>query len=199
MAEGTNGGWCFGIASASAKIQIPGLVGPYTDFAVQAFSDSTNPDERGNRILLPFPATLAGVMIASTRGGTPDTNDDYSVTLYTDILGSPSGTPLNFDGEVGLGFMNIWLPLAPVDLAAGTVYGLATKSLGAGGHQMIRYDYAANADLGWGCGVDFYSITRNNSSGAFTADTAKVYAIYPVFSHLDSGFGARARSMVGVM
>ena len=198
LSGATNSGWCFGVAGATNKLIVPGFIGPFTSCALQAFSDSTNPDERGNRFSLEHPATIFGCSVANTCGSAPDSGEEFTTDLYTDVVGSPSSQmSVAIDPfKMGGGYLNLWLQFdAPVDLDAGTVYGLALKAAGAGNQNFLRYDYDLNASLAWHCGTSFYSITRNNSSGAFTADDAKVYAIYPVFSRLDDGTGGSGGGM----
>jgi hypothetical protein len=148
---------------------------------------------------LEHPGKIVGCILADIPSSAPDSTNDFTLSLYTDVLGTPASQMSISPGATNLqGVLNNWLLFdADVTLAANTVYGLAIKADSTGNRQMVRYDYAANADLAWHAGVEIYSITRNNGSGAFTAGNANVYAIYPIFSALDDGTGGGSTVFVG--
>lgn len=197
---GTNWGFLWGCRdSGGTRMYIPGLAGPMsTASTFQSFSNATNPDERGNRFSLPFPATLVGVWLAYTGGSTPGANDNFSVSAYSDIAGAVTQLatqPIDGDAQGGSAPHLVLFPSA-VSLSANTVYGIAFKATGSDSAQVFRWDYNANDDLACFMGINFYSITRDGGSGAptgggntFTSDSAKVYAVFPVFAGFDDGAG----------
>lgn len=203
-------GFCVGLRNSSGtRLQLPGLVGAanVTNSVVQSFSNSTNPDERGNRFTLPFPATLIGVAVGGTAaGGGTTTNDDGAVSVYS----SPTSTPsqletLNIEGEIqGSGMAHIYYFDTAVALSANTEYCIAYKAKGTESYSMMMWEYEANADLAWMLGTGFYSMTRDggnpgpdNPGNNFTAGDNKVYAIFPIFSAFDDGTGSGGTTIAG--
>lgn len=196
----TNWGYLWGCRDSSGnRMYIPGLAGAYsTASAAQTFSDATNPDERGNRFSLPFPAKMIGLWVAYTGGSAPGANDNFSVSAYSDIAGAVTQlATVAIDGDAqGGNWPHLVLFPSTISLAANTVYGIALKATGTDSASLFRWDFNANADLGFFMGIDFYSITRDGGSGAptgggntFTTDSAKVYSVFPVFSAFDDGAG----------
>lgn len=182
-------GWQMGIADSGGNyMYVPGFCGAAT-VALQAFSNSTNPDERGNRFVLNAPATCIGVQVWMAGG--PGANDNHSIYLYSGHTGTPTtlaSKVIDGDNQVS-GAGHTYLFDAAVDLAAGTTYAIALKADGTETASIPLYDYSSNAHLGGFFGTSFYSTTRNNGSGAFTDDDAKVYAIFPIFSKFDDATG----------
>lgn len=183
-------GWQIGMADSSGNyMYAPGFVGASTA-ALQSFADSTNPDERGNRFVLSAPATCVGVQV--WLAGPPGANDDHTIALYS---GHTGGSPTLLASKAIDGDNNAfaaghtYLFSSAVDLSASTVYAIALKANGIETANIIRYDYDSNAHLGGFFGTSFYSTTRNNGSGAFTDDNAKVYAIFPILSKIDDATG----------
>lgn len=190
---GPNLGWCIGLAAAGGTyLHIPGLGGAYSDASLQAFNDATNPDERGNRFSLPFPATIYGALVMSTWGSAPGANDNFSLSIYTSHT---SATPtqaetIAIDGDAQVqGLSHVILFDTGVDIAANTVFALAIKAAGTEDANMVRWTYASNAHLASHLGTNVYSTTRNNATGAFTDNSTMVYGIYPLISKLDDGAG----------
>lgn len=182
-------GWQMGIADSSGNyMYVPGCAGAMTA-ALQSFANSTNPDERGNRFVLSAPATCVGLQVWTA--GLPGANDDFSIALYSDHTTSPVTLASKaIDGDnSAFAAGHTYLFNTPVDLSAGTVYAIAYKADGIETANIPRMDYASNAHLGGFFGTSFYSTTRNNGSGAFTDDNAKVYAIFPILSKIDDATG----------
>lgn len=188
----TNCGFAIGFfTSAGVAIPMPSFAGAYTA-TFQAFSDATNPDERGSRFTLPFPTTCYGIAIVVNCSSTPADAMSFTASLYSDHT---SGTPtqlatLAIDGDyLGLNSLRYLMFAAPVDLAANTVYALAAKADGATGISLMRHAYASADELGCYISDDFYATTRNNGAGAFTDTDTEVYAIYPLLGKFDDGTG----------
>ena len=182
-------GWQIGLADSSGNyMYTPGCAGAMTA-ALQSFADSTNPDERGNRFVLSAPATCVGLQV--WLAGPPGSNDDHSIALYSSHTTAPTTlASKSIDGDYSaFAAGHTYLFNTPVDLAAGTVYAIALKAAGTETANIPRMDYDSNAHLGNFLGTSFYSTTRNNGSGAFTDDSAKVYAVFPLLSKIDDATG----------
>lgn len=190
-AGATNTGYRFGLANAAGTyFQVGFLTGAHNAGALQAFSDSTNPDERGNRWVQEVPATCWGVLVFTNAGSVPGANDDYSVTLSeTPTTGvSVKSGPTSYEGEAQSTGMMHWIPFAtPYNCVAGTEYGVSIRALGSEAQNVMRWDYAANASLGSFLGIDFYAMTRDGGSGNYSGDDDSVYAVFPIFSKFDNG------------
>lgn len=194
----TNTGYAFGLFTAGgASINVPGLSGAFTA-ALTAFSDSTNPDERGNRFQLPFPQTCYGALIYASLGSTPADANSFSLSLYSShTSGSPTQLATQaFDGDImEIGSARILRFSAGVNLSSNTVYGLAVKATSSGNINLLRHSYASAAELGCYLDDNFYSTARNNSSGAFTDTNTEVYAVYPLLSAFDDATGSGGLAM----
>lgn len=206
------GGWSDSITQSSGYpvgfktsggtiLRYPGLIGAANISAStpQTFSNSTNPDERGNFFTLPYPAKIIGVCVGgSAAGGGITTNDDGAVSLYSSARTTPNQmTSMAIDGEAqGNGFSHIYYFASPVELSANTEYVIAYKAKGTETYSMMMWEYENNAALDWFLGTSFYSATRDggnpgpdNPGNNFTAGDNKVYAIFPIFSAFDDGAG----------
>lgn len=185
-----NLGWNFGLAdSGGTYLQMACLNGAY-DAAVQAFSSSTNPDERGNRFVLNQPMTLVGVVALFTGGSTPGANDDVKFKLLTSHTSSPTEQrTVTLEGEIQAGNLcHIVMFGSGYDCAASTTYAITMEALGTETQSMIRWDYPTNGALAGILGTSFYATTRNDL-GNCTDDTDSIYGIFPIFSKADDGAG----------
>lgn len=185
-----NVGFLFGFKTAGgAYFRVPNYAGPVSAVAVQAFSDATNPDERGIRYVPEVEETLHGVVVYVSQGSTP--GDAHSITLG--VYSAPttavsSLTTQAMDGDLaGNGQLHVFALDAPINLTAGAEYGLVIKATGGTAVNFTRYDYPNAADLDAMFGQANYAITRNNSSGNFTADTDSFYTILPIISKVHDG------------
>lgn len=185
-------GWIVGAAdSGGAVMQLGGLIGACTSYAYQTFADATNPDERGSRFVPVAPMTVAGAAYFYTGGSAPGTADAHTVKLLSSV--SSGGTPteertyVSGGGEQMSGGPHICWFSSGYDVAAASSYGLTLKADSTDNANFLRLDYNANSDLAGFAGIDFHSITRNG--GTVTYDTAKVYAIFPIITHIDDGTG----------
>lgn len=186
-------GWLLGAADSGGTVmQLGGLIGAATAFAFQTFADATNPDERGSRFVPAAPMTIGGAAYWYTGGSAPGTADAHTVKLLSSV--SSGGTPteertyVSGGGEQYQGAPHICWFSSGYDVVAGSSYGLTLKSDSTDNASMLRIDYNANGDLAGFAGVDHHSITRNNA-GTVTYDTAKVYAIFPIVTHISDGAG----------
>lgn len=194
----TTAGFSIGaMTSGGASIHIPGLVGAYTA-ALTSYSDASNPDERGVRFQLPFPATCYGALIVASLGSTPADTNSFALSLYS---GHTSGSPTQlatqaFDGDIqASGATRVLRFASGIDLSANTVYALAVKATSSGNVSLLQHTYASAAELGCYLDDNFYSTTRNNSSGAFTDGNTTVYGVYPLLSKFDDAAGSGGLAM----
>jgi len=188
----TNAGFAFGLmTSGGVSINVPGLAGAYTA-AYTAWTDATNPDERGNRFSFPGPVTCYGAEVHMSLGSVPADAQSGVLSLYSTHTGTPSQiASFTIDGDMqDTGPVRFLRFSTPVDLAANTVYALVLKATAAGNLTVIQHTYASAAELGCYLDDNFYSTTRNNSSGAFTDGNTTVYAVYPIVSKIDDGASA---------
>ena len=186
-------GWLVGAADSGGTVmQLGGMIGACTGYAYQAFADATNPDERGTRFVPAAPMTVCGAAYFYTGGSAPATADAHTVKLLSSV--SSGGTPteertyVSGGGEQMSGGPHVCFFSSGYDVAAGSSYGLTLKADSTDNANFLRLDYNANSDLAGLAGVDAHSITRNGG-GTVTYDTAKVYAIWPIISHIDDGSG----------
>jgi hypothetical protein len=195
----SNCGYALGFFTAGGvSIHMPGFAGAYTA-VLQTYSDSTNPDERGNRFTLPVPATCYGIVAYCNPGSTPADANSYTAALYSShTSGSPSSLASQAcDGDnEGASSMRVILFDTPVDLTANTVYAVAIKATSTGGVNVLKHTYAAAAELGGYLDDNVYSTARNNGSGAFTDTNTDVYGVYPLLNKLDDGAGGAGGGMI---
>lgn len=186
----------YGLSTGGVFRYVAGLCGASSAVALQAYSDATNPDERGNRFSFAVPKTLIGAVVGITTGNGATTpggaDDDFTVFAYTGTAGSPSQIASSVIlGEQQYGALSKIIMFDTAnDLSANTEFRLSVKSTDTGTINLVRWDYASNAHLGAMAGINCYSTTRNGGSGSFTDDDAKVYSIFPLFSKSDNGAGA---------
>lgn len=186
-----NTGYAIGFFdSGGTAIHMPGFSGAHTG-VFQAFSDSTNPDERGNRFVLPFAATCWGALVFLSLGSAPADTNSFALSLYSDHTGTPSqDRTISIDGDIAAAQAGrIIMFSSPIDLAANTTYALAVKATSSGNVSLLKMSYAANAELGGLFSTSVYSTTRNNSSGAFTDGNTECYGIFPLLSQFHDGAG----------
>lgn len=189
-AGGTNSGWCFGYAnSGGTYIQVPGLMGAH-ECALQSFGSGTNPDERGNRFVLPVPMTCIGAVATYSGGAPPGANDDVKIKLLSSHTSSPvEERTVTVEGEAQASYMSkIFYFASGFACAANTTYAITMEAIGTDTQSMPRHDWPANADLAGILGASFYATTRNDL-GNCTDDDNSMYAIFPLFSKMDDGAG----------
>jgi len=141
----------------------------------EGYQDATNPDERGLIFQLPFACQFDAfkAYLLSVRS-----NSNLTFTLYSDPLGTP--TSIGSVTETGnhmntVNFGNGWigLPLTtPVTLTPNTDYCVALK-VNPGDDIALGYSSIANAAHRalFPAGTTIKKATRNNLTGAFTAES----------------------------
>jgi hypothetical protein len=145
--------------------------GPWVNASQLSFSDSSNPDERGLKFLVPFDCSVIGILVnlSASAGAT------YTVKLYDSVdtvLASVAA-----DGDLyqsgGWGVQHLYLG-SEISLTANAVYRLTIRATNA--TSVAQYSYvevAANADMAWASGgINCYETTRNND-GAWTDTTTR--------------------------
>lgn len=190
VVNGANMGFSFGIASAAGTyFHIPGLFGSYNGTA-ESFGSGTNPDERGNRFVLNGPMRCTGVL-AMYASAVPGANDDVKFKLLSDLAGTPDEhLSVTLEGEAQGGDLAHVISFGSGYVcAAGTTYAVTMEALGTDTQAMLRWEYAANADLAGMVGTGFYAVTRNDGS-ACTDQNTQVYALFPIFDQIDDGTGS---------
>lgn len=152
-----------------------------------AFASSTNPDERGNKITVPFACKVSGIWKADT------TNDgDYTLKVYDSANNVLSDINIdgNFHADANSPPMYLWLD-NELTLAAGDVVRvtlLATTATNVGIADISCPSGLAAALPGGGNVVG----TTRNDAGAWT-DTAETnYLLGLIISALDDGAGGSA-------
>lgn len=142
----------------------------------ETFTDSTNPDERGLIFQLPFDCTVDGMYL--NMSSTAATGDGTG-TLYTaptTAAAAISGATGNLLGEqignIGVGNIRLIRFASLISLSKNTNYGMAYKATGAGNFTMYTWTLSStNSRAFWANGTTIGKITRNNSSGNFTAES----------------------------
>lgn len=146
---------------------------PFVTAAVETYADATNPDERGLLFQVPWDCKISAL-----RGllGITDNASDYTITVYSDPLGTPASvasvTVLADRGAVAAGDRQQRFPLAAeVSLTANTDYVIAVRANGTTNTRLasITLMDQAHRALQPG-GTTVKKATRNNGSGAFTAE-----------------------------
>lgn len=190
-AGGCNMGYAIALAdSGGAWLLIPTAIGPYA-CALQNFSASTNPDERGNKYVEVEARVMIGVDLIVNAGSTPGANDDYSVRLYSGSTTSPTDVAHSptMEGEAqSNGMFHRVLFSAPYTTAAGETLRITERAEGSENQSMARWDFTNNGALGAFLGTDFIATTCNDA-GSFTDDNDSVYSIFPVYEAGNGGGG----------
>lgn len=148
----------------------------------ESFSDSINPDERGNCFQIPFDCKIGAFCVWATGSVA---SADFSVKLYSSPLTSPSLiTSVSVLGEQlnAAGVRNIYLVLpSEITLSANTDYALTVRATGASNvfvgtsvlpTQALRAHLTGKTTL--------RKVTRDNDTGAFTEEN-------PAITHYSMG------------
>lgn len=148
--------------------------------ASPALNTGTTPDEVALIFRLPFPAQVAGLLLAVTSVAAAD---DFEGILYTDPLGTPAAAhTLTQDSDLTSAAGALWdRPLSSLySVTADTDYAVALRPTTANSINYTRLNFnTSNGVLrkptmlgtNWSLG------TRSNQTGAFTPDTT----ILPLF------------------
>lgn len=180
--------------NGGAVMYLSGFVGVCLA-AYQGFSNATNPDERGNRFVLPFNAEIGGAFVIQNGGTAPAAADAHTVKLLSNV--SNGSTPTEEKTLVMAGYDQaasagkIYRFATPYTASAGVAYGLTIKADSTDSMSFIRWDYPSNAELAAFMGIDFHEINRNNAGTVTMTSTeqARVYGIFPLITALDDGAG----------
>jgi hypothetical protein len=151
----------------------PNLI--YTGSATsESFQDSTNPDERGLLFQVPWDCKVDALLM---RLQLSSASSDGVLTLYSDPLGTPSSLVAvtvnaeSFTSGNNPGPAIITLS-SEVSLSKNTNYCLAYKSNGTATTLLYYYPLASTNDRkALPGGTTLAKVTRNNSSGSFTAES----------------------------
>ena len=176
---------------------------PYSKVGTEAYQDSTNPDERGMIFQVPFDCEIDGFFARLTTGASA--NADYTFKLYTD----PTGTPALVTSSAILAeqisgvtqLVREELPV-PIALTKNTDYGLTVLATGTANLTLSVATLGNTAHrAAYNGGTSLKKITRNNSSGAFTAESPAItlYAMGVRISAINDTAGLpRSRVMLGM-
>jgi hypothetical protein len=164
---------------------------PFSTASNLAYSDSTNPDENGVRIVMPFAAVVSGAMV---NLGTVTNTSTYDVVLYDgadNVLASVSVDP-NAITAINSYTHNHYLFSTPVTVAAGDVVRLTVKATTAGQNVGIPQIVVDNANhwsaRGWGDN-NWYATSRNNGAGAWTDTATRRFPMSLIIDQIDDGAG----------
>lgn len=172
------------------KAIIAGGIAVATISTLETFSNSTNPDERGALLYVPWNCKAdAARFYARTQGAVAA---DYDVRIYSDPLGTPvqvlsksiEGAYSSTTSSTAREFL---IPFAPVTLSPGW-YGLVLKATGTASIALsvTTVADAAYKDLFGACS----KITRNDETGAFTETDTSTYMGFALsLSSIDDGAG----------
>ena len=175
---------------------------PYLNSTVaETFTDATNPDERGLLFQVPWDCKTDAAWISISIAGA---TSDFQITLYSD----PLGTPVALAGPVAILAENLGTNLSgggnqpkfamfqlgsDVTLTKNTDYMLAVKATGAGSIVLGASGYeSASHRVAENNGTNTKKATRNNSTGAFTAESPALtsYNMGIRLISFDDGMGA---------
>jgi hypothetical protein len=181
--------------------QIGSIPPAYTASTVDSFTTSTNPNERGIHFQTSWDCKIDAI---GGFVGITDANSDFTLKLYSDPLGTPAlVTSVAVPSELlGVSGNERWVELvlpSEVELTAGTVYGLTILATGSTNSRLRSYtinNEAHRAFIG-GVGTTCKKITRNGSSGAFSAESPAV--TIPMLSVRISALHSTGSTAVGVI
>lgn len=149
-----------------------------TAAGAEAWSSTTDPDERGVIMQVPFDCTASGIWIV---GGGADLNSGFTYNMFSD----PTGTPAALSGASGTWNARhfpmvsvdraIFLPFSgDVDITKNTDYWLGVRATGSTNIRLSSWTVSAAANKTWfGNGTAGQS-TRDGGTGAFSAKSDMV-------------------------
>ncbi len=163
-----------------------------------AFSDSSNPDERGMIFQVPWDCKISA-LIGSVAYNNATTSDAV-LTLYSTPLGTPASMgsfTLNAETEnistFNYSAIRLYPFTAEISLTKNTDYCIAYKATSTGTIQLPHITLgSANHRAALPFGTTMRKGTRNNSSGAFSEESpaVTVYGMGIQISSFDDGIGA---------
>jgi hypothetical protein len=161
------------ISDDGTYIGLQDAIGSSLANSVEAFADATNPDERGQLFQIPWDCKVDGVW---AMVGCTDANSDFTITLYSDPLGTPASAGsvavLAEQGMTAAQDRYRFFPFAAeVELTANTNYAVAVRATGSSNVRLpnLTLFSAAARVLNQG-GTTVSKVTRDGGSGAFTAE-----------------------------
>jgi hypothetical protein len=174
---------------------------PWIVLAETGFSDSTNPDERGMLFQVPVPCEVDAMIWTGAIAGA---TSDFTMTLYSDPLGTPTAlasvailAEQLSDTTNGATIVNIPSEIA---LADNTTYCVAVKATGAGNISPITGVFSNESYRVFvPGGTTLAKATRNNGAGAFTAESPAVtmYGIGVRMSAFNPNAQSHSRMLLG--
>lgn len=178
--------------NAGNKVYVPGMY-PSTNggAAEETWASTSNPDRRGLRFKLPFPARLVGVRIYG------DHDSDLNLILY-DSDGSTALVTLSVDASIRSGIAIEYnnYSITPTSLTANTFYRLVilpTTTNSRINFTTISVDAAADLDC-WPGGQNFHFTSANGApanEAAWTQTlTKRPIGFELIFDQFDDGTGS---------
>jgi hypothetical protein len=172
---------------------IPDVVPAVSGISVETFLSTTNPDERGNRLELPFSCTSSGVWWFGYTAG----SGDLSLKLYNGAGVLLRTQPVDqdiFTTNVAHSPVKLLWNEGPIDLTPGT-YRLVHQATNAANGSIYQWSVpAAEALAAMEAGQLAYSTTRNDL-GAWTDSMLKFYGEGLILSHVHATGGGRRPRM----
>lgn len=190
--------------AAGAALKQPGLMGPYASINITNFTDASNPDEKGNRLVPAAPMRMIGVSLLSNAGAA-DVGEDHYFALYTGHTTSPVLVASQgiIDIRAGSGASIRMRRFPPTTLSAGTTYALTMKHAGTTNIGLLDWTFDSNADIAHPMMSTWYSTTRDGGAGApasggnvFTDSDSVIYGLWPVIDQIDDGVGGGVRARI---
>jgi hypothetical protein len=157
-----------------------------------AYTDATNPDERGCKFVSPVNGTLVGVG-GNLRFGASGTTQ---LGVYY-----PDGTKLSNDNEmlmegdkvnIASSADSYYIPFSPVKLTRGKTYVISAKATAtASNNTILPYAVANDSYIASAMMGGLRVVTRNGGSGSFSDVTNAVPSFFPVIRRIDPICSAR--------
>ncbi len=194
-ATGSSTGYLIGAQdSGGAYLYLSGVVGAGVP-SYQTFSNSTDPDERGNQIVLPFACKIGGALVLHYGGSVPAAADACTVKLLSSVGNGDTPTEevtfVNNGYDQGLSAGHFYRFTTDYTITINTAFGLTIKADSTDNMSLVRWDFTSNDALTAFLGTNFHAITRNSGGTVTNTSTqqAQVYGVFPVITALDDGAG----------
>lgn len=175
----------------------PSVVGmkPATDSSAQ-YNNSSTPDERGNKITMPFACKVQGIWMINLT--TSDTGD-FDAVLYD----SNSGTleSVSMDGDLTSTTNSGQVPFecyfdTEVTLSYGQVVRVVKKPTSATNTRLPHIALNSTSQLTAAPGIGNQQLSTRTDAGAWSDDNTRVASIGLILTGIDDGAG-RALAYVG--
>lgn len=159
--------------------------------STEAFQDSTNPDERGMIFQVPWSCKVDSLWFVGQQAGA---TSDFTIKLYSDPTGTPSllaslAVPAEQMGSINTTNTNVFLLPTEISLTKNTDYIVSVLGTGAG-NIGLNMNVLGNTDYRKFLpgSTTLAKATRNNSTGAFTAETPAI-TMYSMGVRISQLFG----------